>query len=276
MSENLDRLSHPKMEYYRHVYENSERWNGSDSIEGKTIIVYCEQGFGDTIQFVRYVPLLKEKCKKVILHCPTQLHRLFEQFDVELLDKFDENIPEHDYHVCSMSLPFVLDQVEVDVPYISVSEKEDIKFEGTKIGIAWEGNPYHSNNEERNCPLKYFSALSGENVQLFMIQKAVFLPELLDGAESMELMGVELEDFYDTAKLLNSLDFVVSVDTAVCHLAGAMGIPTFVMLSKDHDPRWEVNKWYPNTTFIRQNLANSWASSFQELIKELKKRKLLQ
>ncbi len=269
MPENLDRLSHPKMEYYRHVYKNSERWNGSDNIDGKTVVVYCEQGFGDIIQFSRYIPALKERCGHVIMHCPQALHRLFEQYGVELLDKFDENVPKHDYHVCSMSLPFVLEQIEVPVPYLKVDEAELIDFDGVKIGIAWEGNPEHSNNDERNCPLRHFFTLALPKTQLYMVQKEIHIPELIDGAETMNLMGAELNDFYDTAKLLNSMDFVVSVDTSVVHLAGAMGVPTFVMLSHNHDPRWEVANWYPSLTFIKQCQPNSWLGTFDALMKKL-------
>ena len=100
----MDRTKNPNMEYYRSVYRDSNRWDGKSSISDK-IVVYCEQGSGDIIQFLRFIPLLPE-CH-IILHCPKSLHRLIEEqnWGVELFDKFDPNIPKHDFHVLSMDLP---------------------------------------------------------------------------------------------------------------------------------------------------------------------------
>lgn len=273
----LDRINHPKMAYYRDTYSESRRWNGAETIKDKTVIVYCEQGYGDAIQFVRYVPLLKEQCGKVILHCRTDLHRLFKQFGVQLLDREDPNIPEHDYHVLSMSLPFVLNKIDVIAPYIKMDEKVELPEHQNfiKIGIAWEGNPEHSNADERNCPLKFFRALQTDKTKLFMIQKQAHSSSLVADATDMELFGAELNDFYDTAKLINSMDFVVAVDTSVLHLSAAMGKPTFGLLSNRHDPRWGVLHWYEDLVLIKQKKADDWATAFVSLIGFLKAKGLL-
>jgi hypothetical protein len=274
----LDRTKHPTMEYYRHVYKDSRMWTGTESVEGKTVIVYCEQGLGDNIQFARYVPLLKEKCTKVILHCPTELHRLFAHFGVDMIDKDNAELPEHDCHVLSMSLPFSLHQFEVSPNYLVVPEQEDLsEFDGFyKIGIAWEGGPTHPNNAERNCPLKHFKALQTDKTKLLMLQKEIHMPQLVEGAEDMNLNGVQLNDFYDTAKLINSLDLVVTVDTAVLHLAGALGKPVMGLLSKRVDTRWAVPfHWYANLCLFRQKSTGDWDSVFEELLTYLRKQEVL-
>jgi len=271
----LDRLSHSKMEYYRDTYKNSERWNGDDSLDGKTVIVYCEQGFGDNLQFVRYIPRLKEENCKVVLHCSQFLHRLFEQFEVEqMIDRDDPNIPDHDYHIPSMSLPFHFDNPEVDFPYLSVSETTDISDLGLpddafKIGIGWEGNPEHSNNDERCCCLRFFKEKFQPFPQIkpFVMQKLIHDKELIYGCENMELYGSEIGDFYDTAKLINAMDLIITVDTSILHLAGAMNKKTIGLLSFKCDPRWDVTgiNWYPSVTLHRQKYDGDWQSAFDAI-----------
>lgn len=273
LPENTDRLSHPKMAWYRDVYKDSERWNGADSIDGKTVIVYGEQGYGDIIQFARYIPVLKKLGCSVVFHCPTPLHRLFLQFEVELLDKENGNLPDHDYHIPSMSLPFVLDQLEVSQPYLSVEPEDFSDLEGLKVGIAWEGNPDHSNTDERNCPLTYFRVLEKLPLKMVIIQKSVHLLELTVGCDDMELYGYPIVDFLDTAKIIQGLDCVISVDTSVLHLAGALGKKSFVLLSHRCDPRWNLDlTWYSSITLLKQAYPGDWEGALiqaQTKIKEL-------
>lgn len=268
--ENLDRLQSPKMEYYHEVYKNSTRWNGVDDLSNKRVIVYCEQGFGDIIQFSRYFPIIKQMCGELIIHCPKELHRLFS--DYTAIDKEEENLPEHDFHVLSMSLPFCLPQTDIKHPYLKVSESTDLSEynDFIKIGIAWEGNPEHSNNDERSCPLVHFKKLQTDKTKLFMIQKEIHIPELIDGAEDLDLYGSEITDFYDTAKLLNSLDIIVSIDTSVLHLACALGKPTYGLLSYRCDPRWDVDNWYDSLTITRQKSEGDWDGAMSGLIQFLK------
>ena len=287
LSECLDRLSHPKMEYYREVYKDSERWNGVDSIAGKTVIVYCEQGFGDIIQFARYIPALKNLGCRIIMHCPIELQRVLAQLYVAMIDKETVDLPPHDYHIPSMSLPFVLNCDVETGPYLSFEGKNDLSgYTGTKIGIAWEGSPDHSNASERNCPLFHFNKLlknskntkswffrKPESVRLYILQKKAHDENLVHGCENMALHGAKLGDFMDTAELVNAMDFVVSVDTSVLHLAGAMGKETYGLFSFRCDPRWDIKNWYhPALTMVRQRSSGDWEGVFVELIDMLEKK----
>ena len=264
MYEIIDRLFHPNMEYYREVYKNSERWNSSTSLEGKKIIVYGEQGNGDIIQFARYLKCLKKCGCHITLHAPLSLERLLMPLVDAYLDKDEYILPEHDFHIPSMSLPFALKIIHVEVPYLNVPKQGQIdSWEGLRIGIAWEGNPMHSNSASRNCPLKYFKFL-GSYGKIYSLQKTIHNEDLLLDTTDMDLYGSDFNDYADTANFLAHMDFVVSVDTSVLHLAGAMGKLTYGLLSDPCDGRWDV-AWYPSVTLIRQESPGDWNSVFQDL-----------
>ncbi len=252
-----ERINHPKMEYYRHVFKDSKRWAGED-IKDKKLIVYGEQGFGDIIQFARYIPLLKQGDCEILFYCPKDLHRIFGCLAVQLLDKDNPELPEHDYHVLSMDLPFVLGTIEAPDPYIRISETQDLEEGFRHVGIAWEGSTENAVGGDRNCPLKYFKALEKEGTRLYSLQKEIHTPELVKGGEDMELYSVDLEDFYETAKLVASLDIVVTIDTSVAHLAGAMGKTTYLLLSTERDSRWDANHWYSSMICIRMKERGDW------------------
>jgi hypothetical protein len=266
----LDRLENPAMEYYKHVYQNSDRWTpDKGSLEGKKVIVYGEQGYGDIIQFARYLPVLKERGCEVFYQCPKPLHRVFESLEVGLLDKDCPDIPEHDFNILSMSLPFVLDQQRTfNFPYLKVEEKADLGDEPDvkKIGVCWEGNPNHSENASRNCPLEHFKMLECPFTKLVMLQKQIYDPNLLDRCDDIDLYGHEIDDFYDTATVINSLDMVVTVDTAVLHLAGALGKLTYGLLNLEHDPRWDIETWYPSVVLVKLKEQNNWPAAFRTVI----------
>lgn len=254
----MDRLVDPRMEYYKDTYSQSVMWDGQASLIDKTVIVYAEQGFGDIIQFSRYIPRLKSLCGKLFYHCPKELHRLFACLGVELLDKNNPDLPPHDFHVLSLELPFVLAPEEAKSPYLMVYESEwlpDFK-DKTKIGIVWESGTLSDNAPARNCPMEHFKLLQKENTVLFSLQKEIRDPSLI--CEDMVVYGAQLEDFYDTAKLINAMDFVASVDTAVLHLAGALGKTTYGLFNKEHDPRWDLGNWYPIVA-IKAKEDNDWA-----------------
>ena len=271
--EYTERLLHPKMEYYRECYKESERWDGESDLNGKTVIIYGEQGYGDIIQFIRYVPLLKQKYEcNIILHIPACLHSIIKGLDGEYtcIDKNENlNMPNHDYHIPSMSLPFLLGTYIGDNSYLKITEKENLPdFQDCfKIGVAWEGNPNHSNNYDRCCPLGVFRKLHDmPKTKLFMIQPNIHNEQLIEGSNDLELYGIELKDFKSTARLLNSMDIVVSVDTAVMHLAGALGKRTYCLLSHNHDTRWDLNiDWYPTVKFIKQKKAGDWLGISSEI-----------
>lgn len=274
-TEYLKRLDDPRMEYYKELYRYSPKWKG-EPLEGKKVIVYCEQGYGDIIQFSRYLWQVKHRGAYLILHCPKVLHRLLAHQADELLDKDTcEELPPHDYHILSMSLPFVLSENPrqgVIVPYLNVQEKADLEECSSyfKIGIAWEGSPEHSNNAERCCPLEYFKEIgSWTNTKLFMLQPKVGNQALLKNCEDLDLYGIPLNDFYDTATLINAMDVVITVDTAVLHLAGALGKKAFGLLSYRHDPRWAFATWYPTVRLIRQADPYDWDSVFDKVFEHM-------
>lgn len=256
-----------RMEYYRETYKDSYRLIDGLPPKNKNIVVYCEQGIGDTIQMLRYIPMLATD-NKVTVHCVTPLHRLVRTLaDVDTLEKFDDNIPEHDFHILSMDLPLVYKTI-LDDPYFKITETfSEVEDYSNRIGIAWEGNPDHPKNLIRSCPLKHFQPLPG---QLFCLQNKIYLEELHEGCENMNLLSVPMTDLYDTAKLIASMDRVVSVDTAVAHLSGAMGKETYLLLGKDCDPRWgeefDNTPWYPSMKIIR---CRYWKEGLQGLANKL-------
>jgi ADP-heptose:LPS heptosyltransferase len=280
--EDTSRLNSQKMEYYREVYRNSPRWNGSESLDGKNIVIYCEQGIGDQLQFARYVPVLKEKYDcHVTLHCNAELLRLFEKLKthVDVLDRNDMELPNHDFHLTSMSLPFALQNFDAPCDYLlDIPKMSDIEADTSsyKIGIVWEGNPAHSNGNERNCPLKHFLIIkealnhSQKPLKLFSLQKHYHNLSLLTGVEDIELYSAPLEDMLETASLVNSMDAVICVDTAVLHLAGTLKRPTWGMLSQRHDHRWAVRKWYDTMTLVKQDTPDDWEWVMYEIGSHLK------
>lgn len=284
--EDTTRLNSPKMEFYRETYQNSPRWNGAESLEGKHLVVYCEQGLGDQIQFGRYVPVIANRYNcKITLHCSKELLRLFKEkmtVPVEVIDRDIDELPQHDFHITSMSLPFALQEFDVPCDYLHQVRKTRL-YRATRsdeqyrynIGIAWEGNPDHSNNDERNCPLKHFSILTGalerhRTVNLTSLQKTYHNPELLDDVEGLNVYGMDLEDMLDTAELINSMDAIVTIDTALLHLAGTLKKPTWGMLSYNHDPRWDVKQWYDTMTLVTQPSPGDWKWVLTEVASHLK------
>jgi len=259
------------MEYYRSVYFNSILCNDPKELENKIVIIYCQQGFGDVIQFARHFKELKELGCETIVHCPKELHCLLERCDGvdKLIDKEQTELPEHDFHVLSMHLPFILANYKrclfPDKPYIYINESIDLETDLVKIGIVWEGNPKYKHNLDRSCPLKHFKKLQSDKTRLFSLQKEIYSKELLEGCEDLDLFSVPLDSFVDTAKLINSVDFVVCVDTAVLHLAGALGKKGYGAISYIHDFRWNIANWYPSITVLKQDKEGNWDYIFDKI-----------
>ena len=244
----MDRKKNPHMEYYKFVYKKSNTWDGKSSLSGKTVIVYCEQGYGDIIQFLRFIPLLaKEKCH-IILHCPKSLQRLVKEqnWGVELFDKHNPDIPKHDFHVLSMDLPLFF-----EIPYNSYLKVKSNTPINNSIGVCWESG---FSKEGRDFNLKEFKDF---DQKLFMIFPEIKKQEFFD--DSITVFDAEIKDFLDTAKLINSVDVVISVDTAVLHLAGAMGKNTYAILPEDTDERWAGGSksiWYPSIRMFKGKTKN--------------------
>jgi tetratricopeptide (TPR) repeat protein len=259
-------------------------WAGQD-LRGKTILLRAEQGFGDFIQFVRYAPAVKALGATVLMQVRTGLEQLARGFPGidRILDR-NEALPEFDFYINLPSLPRVfgtdLASIPADIPYLRAEPARVARWAkrlGThdvlRVGLAWAGSPEHPNDRYRSVPLDMLSPLWGlAGVRFISLQKGVAEAEV-DGLPA-ELdfvnLGPELEDFCDTAAVISELDLVLCVDTAVAHLAGALGKPVWLMLPQPADFRWmegrEDSPWYPTLRLFRQSRRDHW----EEVVERVK------
>ena len=268
-----------------HPYGLEQLWLGKDDPAGKTVLLHAEQGYGDTLQFCRYAPLLARRGARVLLQVPHALQRLLQSLDgVHAVLRMDEDVPAFDLHTPLLSLPlaFATDiaNIPAQLPYLRAPESDVARWQldlgqssRPRIGIAWSGNPAHANDALRSTPLHAWEPLleSGRGrVDWICLQKAV-APE---DRPYLAQLGVrdpseELGDFCDTAALVQNLDLVISVDTALAHLAGALGVPLFVLLPANPDWRWMLERsdspWYPGARLFRQSTPGNWGTVMQSV-----------
>ncbi len=270
---------------YPHKHQKP-RWDGK-SFAGKRLLVHCEQGIGDCIQFVRYLPLVKARGGTIVFEAWKSLHGLLKDFDgidelVEL--SFDaESRAQFDYHVSILDLPAIFATTEQTipdcVPYIHADPITSAKWRqepggpAPKVGIVWAGSARHINDHNRSCRLDSFEPLTRiQGVRLYGLQKG----EPAQQAKEFPLtnLGDCFEDFTDTAGAINNLDLIISVDTAVLHLAGAMGKPVWALLAYAPDWRWMLNRedspWYPTMRLFRQRKWRDWDSLMRTVAQELR------
>ena len=259
------------------------------NINGKTIFVYDEQGLGDAIQFLRYLHLLKSKGAKIIFKYDSRLMQIFKNIkwiDIHTNEKSNIAGLQFDFHISLQSLPLYfktnLNNIPSNIPYIFADDnivkqlapiiKRNNKF---NIGIVWAGNPNHTNDKRRSCRLKYFEKIISLNeVQIFSLQKGSALNQLREtNLPVIDLDSKGLETFQQTAAVVENLDLVITVDTSVAHLAGAMGKPVWVILPFLPDWRWMLDRndtpWYPSMKLFRQKLSGDWENVFDDVIKNL-------
>ncbi|MBO1346777.1 MAG: tetratricopeptide repeat protein [Hormoscilla sp. GUM202] len=254
-------------------------WDGSP-LAGKTILLHTEQGHGDGIQFVRYAPLVAQRgAGKVILETYRSLRRLLTTAPgVQEVVLRGEPLPAFDLQVPLMSLPHILntaiETIPARIPYLYAEEKDTVKYsellrtEGeVKVGIVWAANAKSHAASKRSCPVSLFLELSQiPGISLYSLQKEH--TDILDGAPIQDLREL-LHDFADTAAVISQLDLVISVDTAVAHLAGALGKPVWVLLPFSPDWRWLLDRsdspWYPTMRLFRQAKPGDWQSVFAQV-----------
>lgn len=264
-------------------------WDGSD-ITGKTILLHAEQGFGDTIQFIRYAPLVREKGAKVIVECQKELAPLMRNIEgIHRLIVRSEQLPEFDLHYPLLSLPLqfdtTLESIPAKIPYISADKqlikkwREKVLPDNSKlkVGIVWSGNPDNIKIRSKSCSLEAYSPFADlDDVTFYSLQKGKAAEQVKHTPAGMKLIDYteELKDFADTAALIENLDLVISVDTAVAHLAGALGKPVWTLLPFAPDWRWmlqrEDSPWYPSMRLFRQSPLGEWQSVIARITKELK------
>jgi tetratricopeptide (TPR) repeat protein len=258
-------------------------WDGRP-LEGRTILLHAEQGFGDTIQFIRYAPLVEQRGARVIVECPKPLVRLLAAWPrLKQVVLQGEPLPPFDVHSPLLSLPGIfhtsLENIPGHTPYLFAASDLIEHWRGKlsasrgfKIGIVWHGDPRQENNRARSIPLSCFESLAGlPGVQLVSLQKGSGVEQLQDAAARFGVReaGSRLDDFMDTAAVIMNLDLVIACDTAVAHLAGALGVSVWVALCCIPDWRWLLDRddcpWYPTMRLFRQEKPGNWADVFAEI-----------
>ena len=273
---------------YRMEGFRAPRWTG-EPLEGKTILLHAEQGYGDTLQFLRYVTMVAARGGRVILAVQPALHRIAAVYPgVSTCLKIGEKLPELDFHCPLMSLPFVSGTTLETIPSFDAPALEGTRRQQNSrdsagrarpfmVGLAWAGDPRHLNDDARSVPLSALSALG-------RVSGAIAFVSLQHGPAAMELgkrrlpfsirdAGSMVKDFADTAEAIAELDLVITVDTAVAHLAGSMGKPVWVLLGTVPEWRWglegETTPWYPTMRLFRAEKEGGWAALMERISAEL-------
>ncbi len=287
------RLRCPDWMRQRHLQlPNIPLWNGV-SWPGKTILVIAEQGYGDTFQFCRYLTLLAERFSKVVVYCKPEIAGLIKSVDGvdEVVISGQNVLAEHfDSYVYMMSLPHLfgstLDTIPNKSPYIQVptqlanewQQRVCLDNKGFKVGLAWSGSPSNARNVIRKIPLSDLAPLGNvPGVRFFGLQKGPGCEEALSPPENMDFIDLSnsISDFSDTAAAIEGLDLVITVDSAVAHLAGALGKPVWVLLYTPPDWRYLIDRedspWYPSMRIFRQDESRRWAPVIKRAANELQK-----
>ena len=265
------------------------KWDGT-AAAGKTLLLHMEQGLGDALQFVRFVTLLAERGARCIVHCRDALRPLLATVTgVAQLAGDNESLPPYDAHLPLLSLPRVLSTtgatIPAKVPYIiappdrraAVRARLDAQV-GLKVGLAWAGNREHANDRNRSCPLTALGPLFGlPGIAWFSLQQGAASADIATVSGAQRLVPLPAGAVLaDTAALIAELDLVITVDTSIAHLAGALGQPTWVLLPFAPDWRWLLERsdspWYPTVRLFRQPRPRDWpavAASVREVLRAL-------
>ena len=245
------------------------RWDGSDPAE-RTILIHAEQGLGDTIQFARYLPLMGGH---VVLACERSLIPLLSQLSGVVVVPKDATLPRYDCWIDQMSLPRVfgtrLDTIPAANGYLRAAAWRGDLPDAPKIGLAWSGNPAHSNDRRRSMP--------AQALQCILAVPGVSFVNLQVGPKAAEIglpdLSAQLTDYAETAALIAALDLLITVDTSVAHVAGALGKPAWVMLPYAPDWRWLLGRddspWYTSLRLFRQPAPGDWHSVTAAVAAEL-------
>ncbi len=262
-------------------------WLGHGSIEGKTVLVHVDEGLGDTIQYVRYVPMLAARGARVVLVVPESLCGLLSRLPgVAQCLAMGSELPAFDMYCPIGSLPLAfgtkLETIPAEVPYLPAPDAARVQtwearlgpHDRLRVGLAWFGNPNHKNDHNRSVPLGILSELFDLDAEFVSLQKDPSADDraLLARSEVIDLTD-KLSDFSETSALLSCLDLVISVDTSVAHLAGALARPVWALLPYTPDYRWLLDRddspWYPTMRLFRQDTRRSHAETIARVRGEL-------
>jgi len=262
-------------------------WLGKESLNGKTILLHSEQGLGDTLQFCRYVPLVEKLGGQVILEVEKPLIGILQSLSrkVQIIEK-STPLPDFDYHCPLMSLPLAfattLETIPSKCPYLTVNESR-VKFwkaklgsaEKPRVGVVWRGNSAHANDFNRSISLHYIVTILSPEIDWISLQKdpSPEETETLKKTTKINNLGDVFTDFAETGAICKSMDAILSVDTSIAHLGGALGVPVFLLLPYIADARWFLDRndspWYPNTNIFRQTPHRDWTRPIQEANREI-------
>lgn len=253
-----------------------------ESLDQKRLLIYLEQGFGDAIQYIRFLPALKQLGATTILQNNKPLHSLFESANG--IDKLVTSIEaeDYDFHISIADLPSVFINKEEDIPtktpYLIAPESDSVDIDKHSIGLVWAGNPNHANDFNRSCPLKVLDnsgLFKNEKFTFYSLQRDHMTSDdktLLASNNITDLSG-HLSTFGDTASIIQKMELVISIDTSVAHLAGALGARCWMLLPFLPDWRWQLDRqdspWYPSIKLFRQQKISDWESVLTHIVSEL-------
>jgi hypothetical protein len=264
-------------------------WNGA-TVSGRTVLLYAEQGSGDTFQFIRYAPMVRDRGGRVLFQCPDGLVNLLSRCPgIDRLVPRSAPLPDFDVHAALMTLPSLfhteLATTPAAVPYLFADEelvgdwrRRLAAVPGFRIGVVWQGNPKFGNDRARSYPLTALAPLARLNgVSLVSLQVENGLDQLNDVDFPVLDLGNALVRapgmFMDAAAVIHNLDLVVTCDSALAHLAGGLGVPVWLGLPHASDWRWLVGRhdspWYPTMRLFRQPVTGDWATVFERMAGEL-------
>lgn len=276
-----DLFAEPRREF------GKPQWDGA-KISGRRLLIHADQGFGDAIQFARFLLVAQQRSEaSIVLVCPKPLKQLLSGMEgVELVLDEDEPLPEFDLQASLTQLPIVLqadaDSIGVAGGYLKAPPiraelrnlLESIPAGKRKIGIVWQGNPAQARDALRSCPMELLKPLADlKDATLISLQtepEVIEQSRLLSDMVPMVDVGSQLRDFADTASVLAELDVLITVDTAIAHLAGALGLNPWVMLCHTPDWRWQLegsdSTWYPGARLFRQARPHDWNSVLASIV----------
>jgi hypothetical protein len=258
-------------------------WLGREDISSATIFIHCEQGLGDTIQFSRYAKLLAQRGANVVMSVQEPLRALLKHMDPAVQIVTGDQVPSlFDYHCPLLSLPLAFGTTLQTIPserrYIVSDEALRRSWNARlpsatkkRIGFAWRGNPTHRNDQNRSIDLGAFAPLFVTDSHCIALQKGLAPGDaaFLAARPQVVCLGDQLQNFSDTAAVIDDLDLVIAVDTSVAHLAGAMGKPVWILLPFNADWRWltvrDDSPWYPTARLFRQAKIDSWTDTIERV-----------
>jgi hypothetical protein len=257
-------------------------------LNGRTLLLHAEQGRGDAIQFIRYARRIPRDGGQVVFFSPRDVSLLLEKCPgIDRLVSDGKSLPKFDLHASLMSLPYLLKLPDPDgeVPYLIADPDRRAKWRerlaalpGFKIGVAWQGNPKHGNDHHRSMPLRRFRPLAKiPGTTLISLQRGFGIEQFRSFPQDKLIQFDRIDDdavaYAESAALIAELPLVVTVDTSVAHLAGALGVDAIVAISTHSDWRWQADRedsdWYPTIQLIRQQRLDDWIPVMRDIAQKV-------